>query len=101
MEIHVTKDIHVRESVFGWVAFGVTSTNDAEAFQEINAKCPNIDAQVQVLKSQPEKEPLQPEPVSLCYTSQLALEVTSPKLEPKISNKTANPGRKAAKSPSL
>ena len=100
MEIPVTKDIHVRESVFGWVAFGVTSTNDAEAFQEINAKCPNIDAQVQVLKSQPEKEPLQPEPVSLCYTSQLALEVTSPKLEPKISNKTANPGRKAAKSQS-
>ena len=36
METRVTKGLFVRESIFGWVAFGVTSADSNEAFAFIN-----------------------------------------------------------------
>ena len=36
METRVTRNLFVRESIFGWVAFGVTSADSKEAFAFIN-----------------------------------------------------------------
>src|SRR5699024_3579724 len=43
METRRTNDLHVRESIFGWVVFGVAAANPDEAFACINIICTDDD----------------------------------------------------------
>ena len=48
METRITNDLHVRESIFGWVVFGVTAANPDEAFACINIICTDDEYEAKV-----------------------------------------------------